>query len=422
MRLAVFTSQFPGRTSTFFSRDIRGLQQAGLEIDVFPIYPLDASLWDYVPDILNDKVLPPNRVHHLGFLESVRRLRPWAGRKFGRFLRDSAVVSAAAVRYGPASLAKTVYMLPKAWAWALRFADRYDHILAYWGNYTATCAYIFRRLHDRRIPFSIWLHASADLYFWPIHLRQKLLYAETIITCCAFNRRFILERYADVADRLAPKIHLCYHGLDLSSFPYRPDGRPPHKIIAVGRLANDKGFAYLLRAVHELKRRGTAVELELVGEGPERPVLERIARQLGIASCVTFRGWVKFDEVRSVMGQATLLVHPSDRLGDGLPNVLREAMALGTPVVASRLAGIPEALDDGRCGILVPPKDVGALADAIAKLLADQSLRAQYARAGRLHVERRFDLWRNTRSLADQLRATASHSVGGRQVTSARRR
>jgi len=278
--------------------------------------------------------------------------------------------------------------------------------LGYWGSYAATCAYLFERLHQRRVPFSIWLHASAYLYFTPIYLREKLLYAENIITCCAFNRTFMLERYADVADRLAPKIHVCYHGLDLSGFPYRPDGRPSNRVIAVGRLADDKGFVHLLRAVHELGRRGTDVELELVGDGPERPRLERVARELGIAGRVTFRGWLKFEEVQCAMSRATVLVHPSDRLGDGLPNVLREAMAVGTPVIASDLAGIPEALDAGRCGILVPPRDVGALADAVARLLGDASLRSQFARAARLHVERQFDVWRNTRCLADRLRAS----------------
>src|SRR5467141_2604510 len=76
MRLAVFTNQFPGRITTFFARDMRGLQQAGVEIDVFPIYPLDASLWSYVPDILSDEVLPRDRVRHIGFFESVQRLGP----------------------------------------------------------------------------------------------------------------------------------------------------------------------------------------------------------------------------------------------------------------------------------------------------------------------------------------------------------
>ncbi len=107
------------------------------------------------------------------------------------------------------------------------------------------------------------------------------------------------------------------------------------------------------------------------------------------------------------MGEATVLVHPSDGLGDGLPNVLREAMALGTPVIASRIAGIPEALDYGRCGILVPPRDVGALADAIATLLGNAALRRTFAERARRRTEQQFDMWRNGARLAELLSATA---------------
>lgn len=408
MRLAVFTSKYPARVATFFERDMRALVEAGVEIDVFPIHPLDERMWRYAQPILDAEMLPRERVHHLGFLESVARLGMRTGRPLARFLGDAATVSAAALRYGPVSLAKTAYVLPKAWAAAERFADRYDHVLAYWGNYAGTCAYLFHRLHRRRVPFSIWLHAGTDLYFRPAYLRQKLEHADSIITCCAFNRTFILERYPEVAHRLAPKIHVCYHGLDLPAFPYRPDGRPLHKVIGVGRLARDKGFAYLLYAVPDLVRRGIAVEVEIVGDGPERRTLERLARKLGIADRVRFRGWLRFDDVRSAMSEATILVHPSDGLGDGLPNVLREAMALGTPVIASRVAGIPEALDDGRCGILVPPKDVAALANAIATLLADAALRGTFADRARRHTEQHFDLMRNGAHLAELLRATTA--------------
>src|SRR2546430_7501895 len=85
------------------------------------------------------------------------------------------------------------------------------------------------------------------------------------------------------------------------------------------------------------------------------------------------------------MSEATILVHPSDRLGDGLPTVLREAMALGTPVIASRIAGIPEALDDGRCGLLVPSGDLEALADAIARLLQHAIASARDRKSTRLN-------------------------------------
>src|SRR6266704_2244458 len=206
---------------------MRSLLEAGVEIDVFPIYPLDQRMWRYAQPLLDAAVLPRERVHHLGFAKSLGRLVAPPRRGLGRFLRDAGAVSASALRYGPVSRAKTAYVLPKAWAAAARYAERYDHVLGYWGNYAGTCAYLFHRLQRRRVPFSLWVHAGTDLYFRPAYLRQKLEYADNIITCCDFNRSFMLERYRDVAQRLAPKIHVCYHGLDLPVFPFRPDGGPP---------------------------------------------------------------------------------------------------------------------------------------------------------------------------------------------------
>jgi len=406
VRLAVFTSKYPARVATFFERDMRGLLDAGVELDIFPIYPLDASMWRYSLDLLSEQVLPRDRVHHIGLGDSLRRARPWRRAGLGVALRDAAAVAASAARFGITPFAKTVYVLPKAWAWAAAHADRYDHVLAYWGNYAATCAYAFHRLIHRPIPFSIWLHAGADLYRTPVYLRQKLAYADSIVTCCEFNRTYIAEHYADVSPRIAERVHVCYHGLDLAQFPYRPEGRPAARVLAVGRLARHKGFDCLLRAARLLQDRGMNVEIELVGDGAERSALATLAAQLGIAERVCFRGWLKFDQVRRAMSAATVLVHPSDGLGDGLPNVLREAMAVGTPVIASHVAGIPEALDDGRCGLLVPPKDIGRLADAIARLLGDAPLRQRFAVLGRQRTEQMFDMWRNGARLADHLRGT----------------
>jgi colanic acid/amylovoran biosynthesis glycosyltransferase len=406
VRLAVFTSKYPARVATFFERDMRALLDAGVELDIFPMYPLDARLWRYSLDLLSEARLPRNRVHHLGFWDSMRGARPWHNARFGAALNDAVAVSASAARFGVVPLAKTVYVLPKAWAWAADHADRYDHVLAYWGNYSATCAYAFHRLIGRPIPFSIWLHAGADLYRTPVYMRQKLAYADSIITCCEFNRTYLARHYADLSPPIADRVHVCYHGLDLSHFLYRPDGRPPARVLAVGRLARHKGFDYLLRAARLLGDRGTTIDVEFVGDGDERRGLERLAAELGIAGRVRFRGWLKFDDVRDAMSEATVLVHPSDGLGDGLPNVLREAMALGTPVIASNVAGIPEALDDGRCGLLVPPKDVAGLADAIARVLGDPALRQTFAERGRRRTEEMFDMWRNGARLADHLRAT----------------
>jgi len=403
MRLAVFTTRYPARGATFFRRDMSALVAAGIDVEVFPIYPLEPGNWVQGSDVVAGDAIPRDHVHNIGIGESLRT-RPRGS--VGRLLRDAVAIGASAARFGAVPLGKSAYVIPKAWAWAARHGGRFDHVLAYWGNYAGTCAYVFHRSIDRPIPFSIWLHAGTDLYRTQAFLRQKVSYADNIITCCEFNRRFLYDLYPDAQRALADKVHVTYHGLDLATFPYAPEGRPARRIIAVGRLSRHKGFDYLLRAVHELARRGAPVEAELIGDGEERATLQALAQDLGIAAQVAFRGYLPFSEVREAMSRATVLVHPSDGLGDGLPNVLREAMAVGTPVIASDVAGIPEALDDGRCGVLVPPKDVARLADAIDALLRDDERRRRFAALGRRRTEDLFDLATNGARLADRLRAT----------------
>src|SRR6476660_7143247 len=111
MRLAVFTNEFPTRVSTFFGRDMRGLIEAGIDLDVFAIYPLNPSLWSYVPEILNDKALPRSKVHHLSFLASLcsaRKLPIGGGRSF---LSDTLSITTASLKAGVESFAKTAYVI-----------------------------------------------------------------------------------------------------------------------------------------------------------------------------------------------------------------------------------------------------------------------------------------------------------------------
>jgi colanic acid/amylovoran biosynthesis glycosyltransferase len=406
MRLAVFTNQFPSTVSTFFARDMRGLLEAGVEVDVFPFYPLEPALWQYVPDILDQSVLPRTKVHHCTLGESLWFARPWPVKKLRTFLQDAATISASAAKFGIGSLAKNAYVFQKAWVWSQQYSGDYDHVLAYWGNYSATCAMLFHRLLDRRVPFSMFLHAGIDLYEEQAYLRQKLLYADNIIVVCDFNRRFIHERYRDIAHLISDKIHTHHLGLDFSEFTYQLDGRPPRKIIAVGRPDRQKGFDYLLRATQELASRGITIEVEFVGHGKDADYLRTLAAELQIQDRVTFRGWLPFGEVRTAMRSATILVHPSSEIWDAVPTVIKEAMALGTPVIAANVAGIPELLDDGNCGVLVPPKDATALANAIEMLVTHNELRWTYAAAARRYAEKTFDLWRNGSRLAEILRST----------------
>jgi glycosyltransferase involved in cell wall biosynthesis len=403
MRIAVFTSQFPGRVNTFFARDVRALLEADFDIDIFPIYPLEPALWRYVPECLGEDVLPRCRVHHINLDALIQSIGIIPIKKYRTFLRDTAVISASAARFGIDPFAKTAYVFGKALAWASQFRHSFDHVLAYWGNYAGTCAYLFNRLADKPVPFTMFLHAGTDLYRNQVFLRQKLLYAKKIIVVCEFNRMFLRDLYPDIFDAIADKIHLHHLGIDLTELSYGPVGRPAHKVLGVGSLDKLKGFDYLLYATHELSRRGINIEVELVGDGKERDSLEALGRKLEIADRIKFHGWLPPHHVIAIMKQATILVHPSIGIGDAVPTVIKECMALGTPVVASKVAGIPELLNSGRCGMLVPPANVEALTDAIKALLVNPGMRRTYADAARNYAEEHFDIWRNGRQLASVL-------------------
>lgn len=404
MRLAVFTSHFPGRINTFFARDVRALIDAGVDVELFVIHPLDPALWTFVPACLSERVLPRTRVHHASMFASLGH--SLGSRLAWRHAMHATAVTTGAFRFGIAPAAKTAYVIPKAMAWARTHRHRFDHVLAYWGNYAATCAYFFHRAAGAAMPFSTFLHAGTDLYRDPVFLRQKLLYADNIVVVCDFNRQFLRRQYPAIFDQLANKIHLHHLGVDLNELAFAPDGREPNRLIAVGGLHASKGFDDVLRAAAELNRRHVRTSVVIVGDGPERRPLHALAAQLGLTSQVEFLGWQSFDDVREQLRRAALLVHPSTGLGDAVPTVIKEAMALGTPVVASDVAGIPELLDGGACGWLVPPRSPIAIAAAIEVLLADHDRCMTFAHRARQRAVRLFDQTRNGAMLAEQLRRT----------------
>ncbi len=405
MRLAVFTSHFPGRVNTFFARDMRALIDAGIDVDVLPLHPLDASLWRHVPSLLDPDVLPRERVHHLPRGRGWRGLSPRPLSRLAGFARDLMAIERDALRFGAGVAAKSVYALASAWEWAGRLEGRVDHVLAYWGNYAATAAYAFQRLTNPRTPFSMLLHAGTDLYRTPAFLAEKLLYADNVFVVCEFNRDFIRRHYARIYDRIAPKIRVHHLGLDLDTFECAPRRSTAPFVLAVGSLEPSKGFDVLLRAMAELRRHGLAAPLMIVGVGSERGRLDRLVSELELGG-VHFEDWMPFERVRQLMSRATLLVHPSNGLGDAVPTVIKECLALGTPVVASAVAGIPELLDHGRCGLLAPAGDPRALAQAMATMWRDAALRHRVAVAGRAHAEARFDIRKTGTHWAAELKAT----------------
>jgi len=190
-------------------------------------------------------------------------------------------------------------------------------------------------------------------------------------------------------------------GVDLRRF--RAGGGDGATILHVGRLVEKKGADILLRAFVALRTAHPAARLEIIGEGPLRLRLERLAGELGLGESLAFLGALGPEQVAERMRNAAVLAAPSftarDGDSEGLPTVIVEAAASGLPVVASDHGGNAEAVEDGRTGFLVPERDADALAARIALLLGAPEMRAAMGGAARRLVEQRFDLDRQTERL-----------------------
>jgi glycosyltransferase involved in cell wall biosynthesis len=195
------------------------------------------------------------------------------------------------------------------------------------------------------------------------------------------------------------------YGVDLDRFtpaPHHDRGGTRVTIGAASRLSPEKGFEYLLRAVAMLRERGVVLDVLLAGDGPSRPALERLTDELALRERVEFLGEVPHDSVPAVLRRLDIFAMPSTWEGFGVSAL--EASAMELPVVASDIHGIPDVVLDRETGLLVPPADAGALADAIAQLAGDPALRRATGAAGRAYVQREYR-WRDNAALMERLYA-----------------
>jgi colanic acid/amylovoran biosynthesis glycosyltransferase len=172
------------------------------------------------------------------------------------------------------------------------------------------------------------------------------------------------------------KVRVLHSGIQCRHLPFLQRHLPeqgPVRIATVARLVEMKGVEYAIRAVAKLIARGYQVEYHIAGDGPLRDHLQALAKQLCVADAVRFPGWQSHKQVLQLLDQAQILMAPSVTAAngetEGNPNIVKEAMALGLPVVSTAHAGIPELVDDGRSGLLVPERDAAALADKTSWLL-----------------------------------------------------
>jgi len=189
------------------------------------------------------------------------------------------------------------------------------------------------------------------------------------------------------------KVMVHHTGINLTRFPFRPRARPAGalRLITVGRLVEKKGISYVLQAVGKLRSAGLEASCEILGDGPLRQRLQLEAEQLGLQSRVHFAGWQTQAQVQAALDTADVLLAPcvtaADGDQEGIPNVLREGMAAGLPVIGSRHSGIPELIDNGVTGYLVPERDADAIADRIRTLAVRAEVWLPLVNAARRKVE-----------------------------------
>lgn len=261
-----------------------------------------------------------------------------------------------------------------------------------------------------RVPFSFTGHAY-DLFMDNPNLAEKLARAGAARMISEYNTREIGRRFPTVA----AKLHTIHLGVPRAK-QAAPEG--PLEILSVGRLVAKKGFDDLIRALARLEQ---GPPLRIVGEGPERARLQELIDELNPGSRVTLAGALPNDQVRRML-EGNVIVALACRDGasgdvDGIPVALMEAMAAGKPVVSTRISGIPELVRDARTGVLVEPRDVPALAEALERLIADPALRRSLGEAAAAHVAREFDLATQTRrliALFEQLETRVDAAAGER--------
>ena len=394
--------RYPRLTETFILNEIRAMERLGERLHIFSLLPPEPPPHHpMVAEVRAPVHAPPTR-----FAAQVRRVVGAHASVFAAApLRYLAAVGLALRRTltsrHPISLWRQFARAGVLAALCRRTGAR--HIHAHFANAPTSVAHFAHRMSG--IPFSFTAHAK-DIYLSrPAILRRHLHAAQFVTTCTAYNADYLRQ----IAPGLEPRrVHLVYHGIDLQNFAAAEapavrarGGRA--RILSVGRLVPKKGHEDLLAACAWLLADGVDFECEIVGDGPLRAALTAEVERLGLSERVCFSGSMTHRDLLGRYRQADLFVlapriaEDGDR--DGIPNVIAEAMAVGIPVVASEVSGIPELVRHGQTGWLAPSRDPAALAAAMRRILADAPLAERLAQSARSVLEREFDLWQTTRGL-----------------------
>ena len=397
LRIAYVLSRFPQVSETFILREMEGLVARGHRVRVV------AMVLDRSP-VRQSGVEPflATMIRPRGFREIAGAQVHWmrrAPRSYARLWRDALWGNRSSRKF----LFRAAVTVPVAALAARRLeSDHVDRLHAHYASHSLLCAWAIWRLTG--IPYGVTCHAH-DLYVDRSMLAEKLSDASVVVTISDFNRRLIAEACGpDIGSRT----QVVHCGVDTDHFAPPTDSErsatagEPFRFLVVGSLQPYKGHRHALEALARVALseaqhgHGRIVELVLVGDGELRSELEQRAEQLGIADRTRFLGALPSVEVLEELHRSDCVVQPSVITSsgkmEGIPVALMEAMACGRPVLATGISGISELVRDGDTGVLVPPADAGALAEAMADVIAEPEAHRLMAKRGRALVEAEFDL------------------------------
>ncbi len=413
--VAYVMNGFPRLSETFIAHEIHQLERAGLalrlyvvkdegEAQVHPVVGAIRAPLVYLPratSLSGRDLLPWLRENLPAFAAAHARL---LARHPLRYVGTLASALALTWRHRPRKVFVKEFLQAGEIAAAVLREGDVGHLHGHFCHGVATITWFASRLSG--IPFSFTAHAK-DIYQAELNpgrlLERKLGAARFVATCTCANAQVLQARHARPEE-----VHTIYHGLDTDYFSPAPPppGDDAPLVLAVGRHVEKKGFDQLLEACALLQRQGVRLRCVIVGErGSATDALRAQIDRLGLAGTVALHGPVTQERLRETYRGAAVFALPcqvmEDGDRDGFPNVLAEAMAMGVPVVSTAISGIPEMIDDGVHGLLVPPRDAPALAAALRRVLTDDALHRRLARAGRERICERFDSRRTTLALRD---------------------
>jgi colanic acid/amylovoran biosynthesis glycosyltransferase len=398
LKVAYIMSRFPKISETFVLYEMLALQQQGVGVEVFPLIDEHAT-------VIHEEAKPfVARAHYQPVLSWPILKAQW------HFLRTKPIAylglwwEVLRGAWGSANyLIGGLGILPKAACFAFEMrALGVTHIHAHFANHPTVAALAAHRLTG--IPFSFTAHAH-DLYVDRHMLEQKVRAAAFVVAISQYNKELIVKHCGeDVRD----KVVVIHCGVDTSLFrPRRKSAGRPFTIVCVGALEEKKGQTYLVEACRLLKERNLDFVCDLIGQGQTRLALEQQIARAGLADQVRLAGGRPRHEVLRILEQADAVALPSIQTKsgkmEGIPVALMEPMACEVPVVSTRISGIPELVEDGQTGLLVPPQDPAALADALERLARDPELGRRLGRAGRAKVLREFELTDNATKLTNMM-------------------